>query len=586
MLAPTSARPSFASSTRAVVCVLRPRATPVPRFARRRTRRHASPHPVPACRARADPAVDPAPDLLVEVSTGGAQQRRWARSPTGGFERLPPVREPSASLPGASSSSSSSSATSSWDPRQSPRLRAIFLPAGYPDTVSPDYAPFIRWHLGSLVFRNILEVLTAQSLLVALGMGSTPGALPLTAATKWVLKDGVGSFATLFAGSLGGQRYDEDPKRWWAFTNLLEDVARVLELVTPAAPALFLPLAASATFVRSAALTGRGSLMNGTFMQHLGRNQNLGDVRAKLEVQGRWLALVALPAGIGIFRAVAGSFDDAELTGAARYSAAVAAYGSVVAGHAVCCWKAASVLRFDTLNRARLLNAARHFLREGAEGVPTTEAAGAAEGVYRARTPPGTPTLGASLPDAARDWTHLETLLALGRAEAAHDPGVDAEVDAGVDAGVGSNPNPKRNSPRSMAAPRRRFVLGWDARRDAPAALLDASATPDDVIAAALAAVHAADAADARRTSRNGGGGGTVGVTFANVANGLGVTSGGEMDAATAEAAYAYADRRAGEFSEAMRAAGWRTDFVQMGTAPKYRLDALGNAGGEGLAET
>ena len=56
----------------------------------------------------------------------------------------------------------------------------------------------------------------------------------------------------------------------------------------------------------------------------------------------------------------------------------------------------------------------------------------------------------------------------------------------------------------------------------------------------------------------------------------------GEMDAATAEAAYAYADRRAGEFAEAMRAAGWRTDFVQMGTAPKYRLDALGNAGEEG----
>lgn len=563
MLAPTSACPSFASSTRAIVGVFRPRATPVPRLQSRR-RRHSTAPPVPACRARARSAGDTPPDLLVEVSTGGAQQRRWARSPTGGFERLPPVREPSASLPGASSSSS---ATPSWDPRQSPRLRAIFLPAGYPDTVSPDYAPFIRWHLGSLVFRNILEVLTAQSLLVALGMGSTPGALPLTAATKWVLKDGVGSLATLFAGSLGGQRYDEDPKRWWAFTNLLEDVARVLELVTPAAPALFLPLAASATFVRSAALTGRGSLMNGTFMQHLGRNQNLGDVRAKLEVQGRWLALAALPAGIGIFRAVAGSFDDAELTGAARYSAAVAAYGSVVAGHAVCCWKAASVLRFDTLNRARVLNAARRFLREDAEGVPTPEAAGAAEGVYRARTTPGTPTLGACLPDAARDWTHLETLLALGAAGAGRETGVET----GVETGAGSNPratllDPTLDSPASIAASRRRFVLGWDARRDAPAALLDARATPDDVIAAALAAVHAAET----RNSRNRGGGTA------------GVTSVGEMDAATAEAAYAYADRRAGEFAEAMRAAGWRTDFVQMGTAPKYRLDALGNAGEEG----
>jgi hypothetical protein len=116
-------------------------------------------------------------------------------------------------------------------------------------------------------------------------MGSTPGALPLAAATKWVLKDGVGSFATLLAGVFGGQKYDEDPKRWWAVTNSLEDVARVLELVTPAYPALFLPLAASATFVRAGALTGRGSLINGTFMQHLGRNQNFGDVRAKMEAR-------------------------------------------------------------------------------------------------------------------------------------------------------------------------------------------------------------------------------------------------------------------------------------------------------------
>jgi hypothetical protein len=130
----------------------------------------------------------------------------------------------------------------------------------------------------------------------------------------------------------------------------LEDVARVLELVTPAAPGLFLPLAASATFVRSAALTGRGSLINGTFMQHLGRNQNLGDVRAKLEVQGRWLALVALPVGIGIFRYVSSAFGMEDAAGGgglagnlARYSGTIGAYSTIVGGHAVCCWKAAQV---------------------------------------------------------------------------------------------------------------------------------------------------------------------------------------------------------------------------------------------------
>ena len=57
-------------------------------------------------------------------------------------------------------------------------------------------------------------------------------ALPLTAAAKWVLKDGVGSFATLLAGAFGGRWYDEDPKRWWAVSNALEDVARAIAFLS------------------------------------------------------------------------------------------------------------------------------------------------------------------------------------------------------------------------------------------------------------------------------------------------------------------------------------------------------------------
>lgn len=496
--------------------------------------------------------VPGAPVMVEEVSTGGAQTRRWTRSRDGGFESLPPVRakpDPGDRKSGSEVPSSSETSAGAladwinWDPRTSPRLRRIFLPAGYPESVSRDYAPFIRWHLGSLVFRNVLEVLTSQSLLVALGMGSAPGALPLTAATKWVLKDGVGSFATLAAGSLGGQRYDEDPKRWWACTNALEDVARAIELVTPAFPALFLPLAASATFVRSAALTGRGSLMNGTFMQHLSRNENLGDVRAKLEVQGRWLALVALPVGIGIFRSVSSAFDADAGDGAYRYAATLGAYGAVITGHTFCCWKAASVLRFDTLNRARLCRMTRAFVdaetlpssRDDSKknddalvSLPGVDAAGKEEGVYRARFAADAPTLGASLPECARDWEDLEVLMTLSRERACR----------GTDVGV------------------RKYVLGWDKNRNAPSALLDADAKPADVLAAALAATKAS--VDIHRESST--------------------TSPSRLCPAVAEAAYAYADNRFVKFEESMRAAGWRVDFVQMGTAPKYRLDAL--AGG------
>ena len=301
--------------------------------------------------------------------------------------------------------------------------------------------------------------------------------------------------------------------------------------------------------------------MNGTFMQHLSRNENLGDVRAKLEVQGRWLALVALPVGIGIFRSVSSAFDADAGDGAYRYAATLGAYGAVIFGHTFCCWKAAHVLRFDTLNRARVCVLTRAFVdaergcssgdaaRDAAAdaavadavadlssalvALPGVERAGAAEGVYCARFAADAPTLGASLPECARDWDDLEALLRLG----------------------------EKGAGRESA--RRRYMLGWDAARDAPSALLDADAAPRDVLAAALAATKAA--VDSKRETsegnRNRGNRGTR-----------------RLEPAVAESAYAYADARFVKFEESARAAGWRVDFVQMGTAPKYRLRSLAGA--------
>ena len=284
------------------------------------------------------------------------------------------------------------------------------------------------------------------------GDGVDAGALPLTAAAKWVLKDGVGSVATLLAGSFGGQKYDEDPKRWWGLTNALEDVARAIELVTPAAPGLFLPLAASAVFVRSAALTGRGSLLNGTFMQHFGRNNNLGDIRAKLEVQGRWLALIALPTGIQVFQLVSAAaadfVDDGDELSA--FVAAFAIYGVVIGVHVFACWQAAKSLRFDSLNRFRLLTLAEMFVANEDEELPDCVVVGDIEGVYKPRRTAQTPTFGASPSEIGQSWEDFTQAVFMAKG--------------------------------------RPYVLGCDPKRaDIASVLLFDAATPRDVIAAALA---------------------------------------------------------------------------------------------------
>jgi hypothetical protein len=165
--------------------------------------------------------------------------------------------------------------------------------------------------------------------------------------------------------------------------------------------------------------------------------------------------------------------------------------------------------------------------------LPGVDAAGAEEGVYRARFAADAPTLGASLPECARDWDDLEGLLRLSS---------------------GASPREKNGFGK-----RRKYALGWDAARGTVSALLDADAEPHDVMAAALAATKAA--VDSKRASER---------SFTQKK-----TKTRRLEPGVAKAAYAYADARFETFEASARAAGWRADFVQMGTAPKYRLETL-----------
>merc|ERR1719261_521406 len=268
-------------------------------------------------------------------------------------------------------------------------IKRIFLPDGFPNTVSKDYLPWLKWQMLSLFFRDVLEVLSAQSLLVAVGMdvNQANAAAPVAGAAKWVLKDGTGGLATLALGALNTKKFDENPKFFWSAANSLEDVSRAMELLTPLFPSHFLLIAGTATFVRSAALTGRSSLINGTFMTHFSRNENAGDIRTKLEVQGRWLQIAALPVGITLFRAVTNGLEldfatnslGEEVKGV---TAGIATYGSMLFAHSFCCFMAAKSLNFETLSRKRVLIQAKAFVESNGESVLSVEEVSDIEGVW------------------------------------------------------------------------------------------------------------------------------------------------------------------------------------------------------------
>ncbi|QDZ20415.1 root UVB sensitive protein [Chloropicon primus] len=241
------------------------------------------------------------------------------------------------------------------------------------------------------------KVLSSQALLVAVSRSSVTASTivdglgysaSLAAATQWVLKDAPGSVATLAVGSRGGQAFDEDPKRWWVLSSALEDMARLLEILLPLHPGWFLPGAALANCVRSGALVGRQSLVNGTILRHFALRENLGDIRAKLEAQGRILAIAALPIGISLFRWTEGLTTVVDNQGGEAISpagllAAGAVYGSIFLSHNWFCFKAAQALKFTNLNAFRLTVLARHFVAQNK--VLGVGDVAALEGVYSSR---------------------------------------------------------------------------------------------------------------------------------------------------------------------------------------------------------
>ena len=298
-------------------------------------------------------------------------------------------RQPSLNNDDKNIDNSSSSSSSSFTSQFRAQFKRIFLPDGFPNTVSRDYLPWLKWQMLSLFFRDVLEVLSAQSLLVAVGMdvNHANAAAPVAGAAKWVLKDGTGGLATLALGALNTKKFDENPKFFWSTANSLEDVSRAMELLTPLFPSHFLLIAGTATFVRSAALTGRSSLINGTFMTHFSRNENAGDIRTKLEVQGRWLQIAALPVGIALFRAVTNGLEldfatnslGQEMKGV---TVGVATYGSMLFAHSFCCYMAAKSLNFETLSRKRALIQAKTFVESNGKNVLSVEEVSDVEGVW------------------------------------------------------------------------------------------------------------------------------------------------------------------------------------------------------------
>jgi hypothetical protein len=193
--------------------------------------------------------------------------------------------------------------------------RRVFLPAGFPVSVSPDYGPSTAFQFIASVTGTMAGTVSTQALLQALGLGAGT-ALGLAASTNWIIKDGFGLLGgVLFAGVMGS-RFDASPKvclfpydrvgitinygtkrfRFWAAVSI--QASTLLEVLTPFFPGSFLLLASVSNVGKNigwlAASASRATMNKGFAL-----SDNLGDVTAKAGAQGTLAGL--LGTGLGIW---------------------------------------------------------------------------------------------------------------------------------------------------------------------------------------------------------------------------------------------------------------------------------------------
>jgi hypothetical protein len=183
-------------------------------------------------------------------------------------------------------------------------LKNTVLPEGYPHSVHPAYLCFSLWEFLHSLTDSMASVLTTQAMMQALGMGAA--SMPLAAGLSWVLKDGIGSLASILYSALISSEYDRNPKRYRFFAAILLHLSNLLEIASlilvPLWPGAFLAIG-SLSYLGKHISMAASSATKFPFVETLSRGGgNSGDMGGKLNSQ------VTLAWALGIGSGVVASY--------------------------------------------------------------------------------------------------------------------------------------------------------------------------------------------------------------------------------------------------------------------------------------
>ncbi|XP_004479496.1 RUS family member 1 [Dasypus novemcinctus] len=238
-------------------------------------------------------------------------------------------------------------------------LQAVFLPQGFPDSVSPDYLPYQLWDSVQAFASSLSGSLATQAVLLGIGVGDAKASVSAATAT-WLVKDSTGMLGRIIFAWWKGIKLDCNAKQWRLFADILNDIAMFLEIMAPVYP-IFFTLTICTSNLAKCIVSVAGGATRAALTMHQARRNNMADVAAKDSSQETLVNLAGLLVSLLMLPLVS---DQPSLS--------LGCFFLLTALHIYANYRAVRALVIETLNKGRLWLVLNHFLQRGEVLDPTS----------------------------------------------------------------------------------------------------------------------------------------------------------------------------------------------------------------------
>ena len=176
------------------------------------------------------------------------------------------------------------------------RLLRLFLPSGYPHTVSPDYTKYQIHDSLQAFSSSIAGLLASRAVLQGIGVGDQ-NASATSAMLLNVVQESMGRIATILFAHLVGMGVEAECKMYRFAADVFNDTAMFFDCASPLLPkATRLPLLCASSVFR--AMCGvAGGASKATLSAHFASADNIGELNAKDSSQETVISLLGMLAG-------------------------------------------------------------------------------------------------------------------------------------------------------------------------------------------------------------------------------------------------------------------------------------------------